>query len=395
MQNLKTVSSHDVVCIALEVHLWSARIQLKAEDLQKYSSNLTNLPDTALASLGSVKLCDPEVIRKFERIKREANLLLERTGLPLFGVRAIPVQKFDEVRAKLEEFKEAFKIEALKLLNNYDKVIGDWRTKWEAANPGYGHLLDRIPKPEAVFGRLSFDYHAYRVEPPKGVQDDESGTEFTTKLTGLRGELYAEASREAFILLESTFDKSGSRRDYITPKTLGPFIRIANRFRDFEMLDPSAVAAAELIEATVSQAKAFAAADKNNRISDGPLMLVLSMANTFANPASAACIAEKSRNEGTQSAFEHLMAMDGVTATVQTTKSETQTSELSPDHMTSFESSLNAMKACATQSLIQGNSMPIFDELVAEREESTTAQTSQLIPPPVQQVGGVDLLFSL
>lgn len=391
MQTLKTVSSHDVVCIALEVHLWSARIQLKAEDLQKYSSNLTNLPDTALASLGSVKLCDPEVIRKFDRIKRDANLLLERVGLPLFGVRAIPAQKFDEVRLQLEKHKEAFKEEALKLLQTYDQVIGDWRTKWEAANPGYGHLLDRIPKAETVFGRLSFDYHAYRVEPPKGAQDDDSGTEFTTKLTGLRGELYAEAAREAIILLDSTFDSKGNRRDYITPKTLGPFLRIANRFRDFEMLDPSALAAAELIEATVSQAKAFATADKNNRISDGPLMLVLSMANTFAHPSTAACIAEKSRTEGTQSAFEHLMDMEGVTATVVTKKNPEQPD--ASEQLTAFESSLTAMKACAEQSVvdgISGNQALIADNAVETHE----SQPTSLPTMPTVMTEGVELLFS-
>ena len=258
METIKTVSTHDVVCFVLETHLWSGRIQLRAEDLKKFSSSAAPLPDSALASLGSVKICDPEVVRTFERLKREAQAVLETTGLNLFKARAVPMHRHAEVRAKLDDIKARFNDAARKLLLAYDQVIGAWRTKWLAENPGYGHLLDRIPKAETVFGRLSFEYHDYRVEPPMGSFDDDAGAEFTTKLTGLRGELYAEAAREAVALLESIFDKAGSKRDYITPKTLGPFKRIADRFRDFQAIDPSALSAAELIDATITQALSFA-----------------------------------------------------------------------------------------------------------------------------------------
>lgn len=312
METIQTVSTHDVVCFVLETHLWSGRIQLRAEDLKKFSSANTSLPDSALASLGSVKICDPEVTRTFEKLKREAQAVLEEAGLNLFKARAVPTHRHAEVRDKLNNIKDRFELEAKKLLATYTTKVGEWRAKWLKANPGYGHLLDRIPSAESVFGRLSFEYHDYRVEPPKGAYDDEAGTEFTTKLSGLRGELYKEAATEAITLIESTMDKTGGRREYITPKTLGPFKRIASRFRDFQNVDPSAIAAAELIDATVSQALAFAQTDKNNRISDGPLMIVLSMAQTFANPAAAARLAEKSRMVGTEDVFDELLQIGSV-----------------------------------------------------------------------------------
>jgi hypothetical protein len=342
MQTIKTVSSSDVVCVALEVHLWSARIQLKPEELQKFNNGNVKLPDAAIASLGSVKIVEPEVIRTFERLKREAQQVLQRAGLPLFGTRAVPVAKFDGVAAELKAIKSKFESEALNLLATYDLKISEWRGKWNAANPGYAHLLDRIPKAESVFGRLSFDYHAYRVEPPQGL-DDEAGQEFTTKLSGLRGEMYADAAREAAVLLESTM-RDGSQRDYITPKTLGPFQRIATRFRDFEMLDPSAIAAAELIEATVAQAMQFAQSDKNNRISDGPLMLVLAMANTFAVPATAAALAERARVDGQANVIDFLQSVKGVQADVETQKSLTSTA---PSSIEGFETSLQSMLSVA------------------------------------------------
>ena len=312
MDNITTVSTHDVVCFVLETHLWSGRIQLRAEDLKKFSSSNTSLPDSALASLGSVKICDPQVTRTFEQLKREAKAVLEAAGLSLFKARAVPSHRHSEIRAKLDDIKYRFEDEAKKLHATYNTKVAEWRGKWTTANPGYGHLLDRIPSAETVFGRLSFEYHDYRVEPPKGVYDDEGGSEFTTKLSGLRGELYKEAATEAITLMESCMDKGGSQRDYITPKTLGPFKRIAERFRDFQSVDPSAIAAAELIEATVTQALNFAQSDKNNRICDGALMIVLSMAQTFANPASAARLAEKSRTVGSSEVIAELLELGSV-----------------------------------------------------------------------------------
>lgn len=404
METIKTVSTHDVVCFVLEVHLWSGRIQLKAEDLEKFSSSNTSLPDSALASLGSVKICDPEVIRKFERLKREAQAVLETTGLNLFKARAVPSHRHAEVRMKLDLIKQNFELEAQKLLANYDTVIGDWRNKWKAENPGYSHLLDRVPKGESVFGRLSFDYHDYRVEPPKGSYDDEAGTEFTTKLSGLRGELYSEAAREAIALMESAFDKSGSKREYITPKTLGPFKRIAERFRDFQALDPSALSAAELIDAAVSQAMTFAQSDKNNRISDGPMMLVLAMAQTFANPAAAARLAEKSRNEGTASTFDHLMSMGSVNAVteVQSEQPKAQAPVVKIEdevHMQPF-SSLQSMKQSISDAnlivvtgltdLANANPSNVTD-IEHVREVETPVADDQVAP--VQKTGDISQLF--
>lgn len=412
IQSLKPCATHDVVCVALDVHLWSARIQLRAEDLQKYSPHLKELPDNALASLGSVKLCDPEVVRKFERLKREAQLLLESTGLPLFGIRAVPSSKFDEVRVKLDDIKGRFKTEALNLLNSYDHIVGSWRNGWEQKNPGYGHLLDRIPKAEAVFGALSFDYHAYRVEPPKGTDDEAGSGDFTTKLTGLRGELYSDAAREAVKLLEESFVKDGAKREYITPKTLGPFKRIANRFRDFSFVDPSAIAAAELIESTVSQAISFAQSDKKNRISDGPLMLIWAMAHTFANPANAAALAEKSCNEGTLSAWDHLMNLGSHTAEIvvqqPTVALETvseaaqrcdddivEVEEVIKGTETSFNpsTSLISMQQCITDANY------LADELIDKKLSTVTepAMSTQALMTKVtpQQVTGIDLLFAM
>ena len=316
MENITTVSTHDVVCFVLETHLWSGRIQLRAEDLKKFSSTNTSLPDAALASLGSVKICDPQVTRTFEQLKREAKAVLEAAGLSLFKARAVPSHRHAEIRAKLDDIKYRFEDEAKKLHATYNTKVSEWRGKWTKANPGYSHLLDRIPSAETVFGRLSFEYHDYRVEPPKGVYDDAGGSDFTTKLSGLRGELYKEAATEAITLIESCMDKSGSQREYITPKTLGPFKRIAERFRDFQNVDPSAIAAAELIEATVTQALTFAQSDKNNRICDGALMIVLSMAQTFANPASAARLAEKSRNVGSSEVFAELLELGSVSGSM-------------------------------------------------------------------------------
>ncbi len=61
-----------------------------------------------------------------------------------------------------------------------------------------------------------------------------------------------------------------------------------------------------------TQALNFAQSDKNNRICDGALMIVLSMAQTFANPASAARLAEKSRTVGSSEVIAELLELGSV-----------------------------------------------------------------------------------
>ena len=127
MENITTVSTHDVVCFVLETHLWSGRIQLRAEDLKKFSSTNTSLPDAALASLGSVKICDPQVTRTFEQLKREAKAVLEAAGLSLFKARAVPSHRHAEIRAKLDDIKYRFEDEAKKLHATYNTKVSEWR----------------------------------------------------------------------------------------------------------------------------------------------------------------------------------------------------------------------------------------------------------------------------
>lgn len=380
---LKTFSSRDVVCFSLDIHLWSARTQLRTEDLQKFSSSIRELPDSEVASMGSVKLIDPECIRVFERLKREAQLLLETRGLPLFGVRAVPADKYEEVCDALTVIKQKFDAQAKELLMTYDQKVKEWELLWRTKKPEYMHLFDRAPKAETVYGRLSFEFHAYRVEPPKEVADGQQ--EFSTKLSGLKGELYQDAAREATQLLDEYLMKEdGSKREYITPKTLGPFKRMATRFRDFSFIDPSATAAAELIETTVDQALAYASTNRN-RISDGPMMLVWSMASVFANPVTALALAERANANGKDGAIDDLLKLGNVEAKV-TTEPKPQTQQT----VAQFDAQSKETPAVQIQKLASTEVSSGFDEfesslqaMALAAKASTRTELIELAPKPL------------
>jgi hypothetical protein len=67
-----TKSATDLVCVQLEVHIWSGRRHLDKTDLIHANSEFTKLPEKDLANLGSVKICDPEEIKKFNTFKNKA-----------------------------------------------------------------------------------------------------------------------------------------------------------------------------------------------------------------------------------------------------------------------------------------------------------------------------------
>lgn len=311
---IKQTEAKGLICVTLDIHLWSGRKRLRKEALLAKNPEFKNLPPESLATLGSIKIADPDDLTPFMRLKRAAEKLLLANGLPLLGTVGIPEAKLNRTYAELTKLKAEFDGLRQQLHRDYDTRVFEWRSK--AENEEWAHLITDIPTPEYVAGRLAFGFHLCRVSAPSADDASPINAEYGRQVTGLKGELFADAAREARVLMERYLtgkDNSGTvrPRDKITQKTLGPLRRVAEKLRSFSFLDPTVLPMAEVVEHCLSLLP------KEGPIEGPCLVHIWSLARTLANEKAAEEAAAIAMQLASPSqAFENLLtrSADVVTA---------------------------------------------------------------------------------
>jgi len=311
---IKQTEAKGLICVTLDIHLWSGRKRLRKEALLAKNPEFRNLPPESLATLGSIKIADPNDLTPFMRLKRAAEKLLLGNGLPLLGTVGIPEAKLEKTYAGLTKLKVEFDGLRMQLHRDYDTRVFEWRSK--AENEEWAHLIADIPTPEYVAGRLAFGFHLCRVSAPSADDASPINAEYGRQVTGLKGELFADAAREARILMERYLtgkEKGGAvrQRDKITQKTLGPLRRVAEKLRSFSFLDPTVLPMAEVVEHCLSLLP------KEGPIEGPHLMHIWTLARTLANEKAAEVAAAIAMQLSSPSqAFEDLLtkSADVITA---------------------------------------------------------------------------------
>lgn len=314
---IKQTEVKGLICVTLDIHLWSGRKRLRKEALLTKNPEFKNLPPESLATLGSIKIADPDDLTPFMRDKRAAEKLLQSNGLPLLGGIGIPEAKLEPVYKKLTDLKAEFDTKRVQLHRDFETRVQEWRDKPE--NSGWAHLINDIPTPEYVAGRLAFGFHLCRVSAPSVHEASPINEHYGRQVTGLKGELFADAAREARVLMERYLtgdDGCGvvRKRDKIMQKTLGPLRRVAEKLRSFSFLDPTVLPMAEVVEHCLSLLP------KDGPIEGVHLVHIWSLARTLANEKAAEEAAAIAMQLSSPSqAFEDLLSKsaDTVTAPVQ------------------------------------------------------------------------------
>jgi hypothetical protein len=281
---IKQKEATGLICVTLDIHLWSGRKRLRKQALLAKNPEFENLPPESLATLGSIKIADPGDLAPFARDKREAEKVLQINGLPFLGSVGIPEAKLERVYKKLVDVKASFDAKRLQLHRDFETRVQEWREKPE--NEGWAHLINDIPTPEYVAGRLAFGFHLCRVSAPSLEDASPINEHYGRQVTGLKGELFADAAREAKLLMERYLtgdDGTGvaRSRDKITPKTLGPLRRVAEKLRSFSFLDPTVLPMAQVVE------HCLALLPRDGPIDGVHLVHIWSLARTLANEKAA------------------------------------------------------------------------------------------------------------
>lgn len=215
------------VCLKLRVSLWTGRRRLRAEDLGEAAHSL---PPDDLASLGSLKLCNPKRLAQLGAIKRAAERECERVCVSFLGGYATDAANIAALVAKLNECQTRFHDKALEFAQGLQAEIDEWT----ALHPQWKELIEeKVPDAAHVRSRFQFSVQAYRVGPASKEQGDPVNGGLEEATGGLSGQLFAEIEAEA----REAWDSSYEGKDCVGQKALRPLKAILKKLEALRYLD--------------------------------------------------------------------------------------------------------------------------------------------------------------
>ncbi|MDX1296756.1 MAG: DUF3150 domain-containing protein [Pseudomonas sp.] len=221
------------------IHLWTARKKLKPEMLEG------KIPPAKLASLGSMRVIDPEKLKPFEKIKRRATKVLEDFGIKFLGGYAVPQEKIQDVVDELEALKTQFYDLKNNFIPNYDRWVTEWILKdWERPEWREAIRLSVTPKAQVDAG-IQFGYAACRVAPDG---DKHLSNTLGSQVRGLSDQLYAETAETAERLLETGL----ATRGHVTQTTLNTVRKMNTKLKGLMFLSTDVKALADYIDETLA-----------------------------------------------------------------------------------------------------------------------------------------------
>ena len=220
MSTIETITDR-IVLVMLSISIWSGRKKLRPEDLHLSDGEI---PPEELVSLGSKRICDPDALKGFSRIKQSAERACLRVGTRFLGGFAVPQDQADDLAAKLDALRAEFDGEVTTFLTSYDYALEQWiRTLPEFEGP-----IRRAIEPAAVVGgRLRFGFQLVEIKPA-----EQAGT-LVEEVQQLGNGIFSEIEQMARDL-EGSFEG----KDKLHRRALGTFNRIRDKLACLSFIDP-------------------------------------------------------------------------------------------------------------------------------------------------------------
>ena len=185
--NVSKIKQLDKLCVVhADFDIWSGQTKLAVEDLKLGDGG--EIPPAALAQLGSKRICNPERLKGFHKLKTRAIRKLEHYGLRFMNGWAVPTNRLDEILMHLDDIAAEFAKERQDFLDQYDATVESWCRD----NPDYESIIRRGAMPrDVVEQRVGFDYQVYMVQPA-GSPTDQVQARLNRKVGGLSDDLFDE-----------------------------------------------------------------------------------------------------------------------------------------------------------------------------------------------------------
>ncbi|MCY3731979.1 MAG: DUF3150 domain-containing protein [Rhodospirillaceae bacterium] len=191
------------VCVMLSCTVWTGCRRMRPEDLGTVAAKL---PPGELASMGSLKLCDPAELQELAAIRRRAQHACERLAVKFLGGYATDEANLDRIVGTLNEFKAQFDAAASRVVGGLQGMIDQWAD----AHPEWEEAIRRCPPDVSrIASQLRFDFQVFRIAAPAdGDAPANDGLE--RAVSGLSRQLYREIAVQARSALRSSFEGKSS-----------------------------------------------------------------------------------------------------------------------------------------------------------------------------------------
>jgi hypothetical protein len=221
-----------VVCVCLDIRIWSGQKKLSPADLQIPASEL---PPQELATLGSKRLCDPGALEALHRIASRARECCQKSGVRFLSGFALPKGKAPEILNQLGELQKAFGYEKDRFLSLYEETVGSW----VATHPEWAHLLRSVVPKEQVESKIGFDFQAFAVSEPIFADETEDEATSSSVANGLLKSthqlpetLFAEVAQMA----RDAWRQSFEGKTTVTHKALRPLRAVLTKLELMKFL---------------------------------------------------------------------------------------------------------------------------------------------------------------
>lgn len=219
--------------VKLDINLWTSSKKLRTEDL--VLANGSKLPPEDLAYLGTKKTIDPDALKDFNRIKKEAERICLKTGTRFLGGFANPRSEIPRITQELDELAKTFVAAKEKFLSTYDQSTKDWINR----HTEFGDAIRRAIEPvDSVRAKLHFDYVVFRVTAPQPEvvlpETSMAATDSLNRRTNsMSDQLFHEIAQDANQLVERSF----VGKDSVTGRVLNAFRRMRDKLDSLGFLD--------------------------------------------------------------------------------------------------------------------------------------------------------------
>ncbi len=219
--------------VKLDINLWTSSKKLRPEDL--VLADGSKLPPEDLAYLGTKKTIDPDKLKEFNRIKKEAERICLQSGTRFLGGFANPRDEIPRITQELDDLSKTFYEARDQLLATYHEDTEEWI----ARHAEFGDAIRRAIEPvDSVAAKLRFDYVVFRVTVPQSdvVLPDSTPAavdSLTRRTNSMSEQLFHEIAQEASQLI----DRSFVGKDTVTGRSLNAFRRMRDKLDSLGFLD--------------------------------------------------------------------------------------------------------------------------------------------------------------
>ncbi len=219
--------SQQLVIFFLFFRQWTGEAVMTRADL---SAGIVegNLPSEEITgSYGSLKVIDPEVLKKFCTLKKRAETVLKDAGVPFCKGFAVPTGEAKDVADRLREIADEFNQER----DNLSQQLPQLLTKWRVEHPELNKFV--IPDPTDISRRINADFGMTHMTTVSADIDQSQSFAQVAKDDLFSGIIKDVAKRSKDLLKRSV---EGHKPEDLSQKTLSQLRFISNKLNTLRFI---------------------------------------------------------------------------------------------------------------------------------------------------------------